>query len=351
VDRRRKGAGSVEVKDGSWSVRYLCPKRLKRTRKSLGRVLDMTEDEAQRAADDFMFALRGHVPGAGLDLAHLAGMYEPVARGHLGGRTVDTRMGIYRVAGRHFRTRPIGSIDRAVAQDYVAVCHEGRHGNTVGLHIGCLKLLWEFAEERHLVHGNPWREVRVPRYVERSIPQVSVEDVERVAALMPSPLEQLLVLFLDATGLRLGEALRLRQQDVRGVRMYVLPGKTGRSRSFAQPEEAVQLLRKIRAASGGGERLFDRLPNHATVLRHLHKACKLADVPDLRLHDLRHHFGDDLAAGGTQQADIAAVMGHANLRTTERYTRNHPDAAADRAVARLDAHRAAIRKRKRRKAE
>ncbi|HEX5137375.1 MAG TPA: tyrosine-type recombinase/integrase [Planctomycetota bacterium] len=349
MDRRRKGAGSVEVKDGSWSVRYLCPKRLKRTRRALGRASDMTEEEAQRAADDFIFTLRGNVPGASLTVAQLAELYRPVALGHLAESTVEMRAGIYRVAARHFGGRPVGSIDRAAAQDYVAYCRIGRHGNTVGLHVGCLGLLWEFAEERHLVLSNPWRTVKVPKYVERPIPQVDVHDVERVASFMPSELERLLVLFLDATGLRFGEAKWLRAEHVRGGRMLVKSSKTGRVRKFEIPEEAVPLLKRIRMACGRHERLFDGLPEHATVLRHLHKACELADVPQLRLHDLRHHFGDDLAAGGTQQADIAAVMGHANLRTTERYTRNHPDAAADRAVGRLNAHRAALRKR--RKAE
>lgn len=344
MDRRRKGAGSVEVKDGSWSLRYLNPKTLKRTREALGRVTDMTEDEAQRAADDFMFRLNGAAPGA-LTLAQLAGLYEPVARGHLARNTVDTRMGAYRAAARHFGDRPVGSIDVAAAQDYVPVLRARLHSNTVGLHVGHLALLWKFAEERHLCRDNPWRRVSVPRFVEFSVPQITLEDVERAAALMPSELERLVVLFLDATGLRYGEVMALRWDDVRTGRLVVHPGKTGRGRRFVLPALAAALVKKIKVASGGSERLFDGLPHHKTVLAHLHKACEQAGLPRLRLHDLRHHCFDDAAAAGVGQADIAAMAGHRSLRTTERYTRNHPDAAADRAVARLDAHRArAVRK-------
>jgi integrase len=49
------------------------------------------------------------------------------------------------------------------------------------------------------------------------------------------------------------------------------------------------------------------------------KACKKAQITDLRFHDLRHTFGTRTTDAGTPLTATASVMGHASTRTTERY--------------------------------
>jgi site-specific recombinase XerD len=45
--------------------------------------------------------------------------------------------------------------------------------------------------------------------------------------------------------------------------------------------------------------------------------------PDLRIHDLRHTFGTWLAQRGQNLMVIKDMLGHADIRTTQRYV--HPD--------------------------
>jgi integrase len=60
----------------------------------------------------------------------------------------------------------------------------------------------------------------------------------------------------------------------------------------------------------------------STVTRYFERAKKIAGMDrPFRFHDVRHSFGSALARRGVPALIIKEAMGHANLRTTERYAR------------------------------
>ncbi len=44
-----------------------------------------------------------------------------------------------------------------------------------------------------------------------------------------------------------------------------------------------------------------------------------ADIPDVRIHDLRHTFASLLVSGGASLEMIGKLLGHSQSRTTQRY--------------------------------
>lgn len=52
-------------------------------------------------------------------------------------------------------------------------------------------------------------------------------------------------------------------------------------------------------------------------------ACKKAGIRDLEWHDLRATFCTRLALAGYDAFTIKAIMGHREMKTTERYIRAH----------------------------
>ncbi|MDX6619948.1 MAG: hypothetical protein QOK36_2334, partial [Gaiellales bacterium] len=58
---------------------------------------------------------------------------------------------------------------------------------------------------------------------------------------------------------------------------------------------------------------------------------KAAGLERIRLHDLRHSAATLAVAAGESILFVQAQLGHADVRTTQRYA--HPDAAAHRAAA------------------
>jgi site-specific recombinase XerD len=66
---------------------------------------------------------------------------------------------------------------------------------------------------------------------------------------------------------------------------------------------------------------------------------QLADIPDVRLHDLRHSVASDAINDGVPLEVVGKMLGHKNYRTTQRYAhiadtalreRGEPDEQEDR---------------------
>lgn len=145
------------------------------------------------------------------------------------------------------------------------------------------------------------------------------------------------------TGLRQGElrALRWRHVYLAEQRLSVEEAISGdefsttksrRVRSVPLVEAACDLVRGLRKRGrwlGDEDLLFcanDGSPLNASALRRRFKqAQRHARVRVRRFHDLRHTFGS-IAVRRFDPVTVQRLMGHANLKTTERYLHSRPRA-------------------------
>ena len=139
------------------------------------------------------------------------------------------------------------------------------------------------------------------------------------------------VRLLLLTGCRRGEALGATwdQLDLDGG-VWTKPGATTKQKTaHIAPlgEAAVTLLKRIHDEApkdedgepirplvfsiGSGP--ISEINDEWAALR------KMAKLPDVRLHDLRHSFASMLASGGASLPMIGALLGHADTATTARY--------------------------------
>jgi integrase len=65
----------------------------------------------------------------------------------------------------------------------------------------------------------------------------------------------------------------------------------------------------------------------ATVVHVLHRVCKEAGLPRIRVHDLRHLFATILGEAALSDPVRMAVMGHASREMTDRHTHAAPTSA------------------------
>lgn len=49
------------------------------------------------------------------------------------------------------------------------------------------------------------------------------------------------------------------------------------------------------------------------------RMCAQANIPDVRIHDLRHTFASLLVSGGASLEMIGRLLGHTQISTTQRY--------------------------------
>lgn len=151
------------------------------------------------------------------------------------------------------------------------------------------------------------------------------------------------------TGARKTEILGLRWSEMDfGRKLATLPpertkagGKTGARRIHLSPPALAILGR--RHAKNGALEIADRSPfvfpaargnGHAIGLRKAFlEVCGAAGLTEIRIHDLRHSFASFALADGASLFLIGKALGHANVRTTERYAHLSGDPLADLAAA------------------
>lgn len=142
---------------------------------------------------------------------------------------------------------------------------------------------------------------------------------------------------LYATGMRISELTGANVGDVDlGERMVRVLGKGDKERMvpFGQPaaRALTRWLERARPAlvtRSTGAALFlgarGGRVDPRTLRGALHRLTAQAGVRDLAPHGLRHSAATHLLAGGSDLRTVQEVLGHASLRTTQRYTHVTPE--------------------------
>ena len=206
----------------------------------------------------------------------------------------------------------------------VAILDRGRSHSYMSQAISALKLVHE------AVLNRPGPMARVPRPKrERTIPTVlSRNEVRRLTEAVKDPKHRALVVLLYSAGLRIGEALRLRVQDVDEERrvIHVRCGKGKKDRIVMLARVAAEELESYRRWEGPHYWLFpgasrDRHLRPRTLQRTVTLAAKKAGIlKRVTPHTLRHSFATHLLEAGTDLRYIQRLLGHKKISTTEIYT-------------------------------
>jgi integrase len=193
--------------------------------------------------------------------------------------------------------------------------------------LGVLKAALNLAfREGEAESDQAWR--RVKPFREASAPKIRYlthgEAQRLVNACNPEirPLVQCALL----TGCRYGEIVDFRVGDFDRASgtINVRASKAGRSRHVVLTEDGVALLERHIAGKTGTSLVFSRSNGVRWGRSHQHRplreACRRADIdPPASFHILRHTYATHLLQGGAPLPVIAANLGHADTRMTERH--------------------------------
>lgn len=205
---------------------------------------------------------------------------------------------------------------------------------TVNNHLTVLRRLLVLASEWGLL-------VAVPRikWLKAPDPEFDFLDFEEAERLMAHADEEWRPMIMVAlkTGLRLGELLALRREDVDlkagrlMVRRSVARGiigtpKSGKSREVPLSGEAIRALKSYRHLKG--ELIFCQADGSLfgkEMCKHpLWRACKRAGLRLIGWHVLRHTFASHLAMRGAPLKAVQELLGHSTIEMTMRYAHLAP---------------------------
>jgi site-specific recombinase XerD len=164
---------------------------------------------------------------------------------------------------------------------------------------------------------------------ENKLPNVlSFEEVRRILEALDNEKHRAILFLIYSSGLRVGEVVRLRPEDIDSKRMliHVVQGKGRKDRYTLLSEIALNELRKYYSLYKLEKWLFPgqnktEFLTERTVERVFEKACSIAKInKKASVHTLRHSFATHLLEGGTDLRYIQELLGHSSSKTTEIYT-------------------------------
>ena len=162
---------------------------------------------------------------------------------------------------------------------------------------------------------------------ERSLPDIlSKEEVLNIITAPENLKHKAMLTLVYSAGLRCGELLNLKPEDIYSDRMliHIRKGKGKKDRMTVLSDKALHLLKRYYRQYRPREWLFEgiRGPYTASSLRAVFKnaVVKAKINRKVRLHDLRHSFATHLLESGTDLRYIQTLLGHNSSLTTEIYT-------------------------------
>ncbi len=145
-----------------------------------------------------------------------------------------------------------------------------------------------------------------------------------------------IIVFALNTGLRQDELLSIEWSRVNLLRKTVLINNTKNNKPRTIPLNKIALDALLRRSnvksikndyaffSRNGEKI-----NHHSLRKSFRIALKKSRIENFRFHDLRHTFATRLAQRGVDIYKIAKLLGHRDIKMTQRYAHHCPESLRD----------------------
>jgi site-specific recombinase XerD len=163
---------------------------------------------------------------------------------------------------------------------------------------------------------------------EKILPKVlSKEEVEKIVQHCSNRKHKTMLMMLYSTGLRAGEIINLKVQDIDSKRklIYIRKAKGFKDRTVMLSDKLLEYLRGYYKEYRPGVYLFEGQYGDqyspSSLRKILIDASKKAGIKSSpTLHWLRHSFATHLLEAGTDLRYIQQLLGHSSSKTTEIYT-------------------------------
>lgn len=215
-----------------------------------------------------------------------------------------------------------------------------------------LKKFFFYCIEEGLIEKNPCFKVAIPgdrEYDdEEEIFIFTDDEIKRIESALEGNPDKLFVRFAFGTGMRMGELMALRHQDIENYTINVRwtlthhavidkDGKRTRTKELCIPKSkssirTIPIPKYLREEYIPGDPEGFVFPNangnfmeKSNFIRRWKKILEKADVPYKKFHGTRHTYITKLVQKGANLATVKELAGHGNIQMTMRYTHINMD--------------------------
>lgn len=180
---------------------------------------------------------------------------------------------------------------------------------------------------------------------ERYLNQAEAKRLYDAVCCSENPMLKFIVPMLILTGARKREVLDAKWQDFDLARRIwrISMSKSGKARHVPLSDGALSLLASIPRIDACVWAFANRdtLKPYVSIYSAWNTARIKAGLPEVRMHDLRHSFASLLINSGRSLYEVQHILGHTQVKTTQRYAHLSQDtllAAANAATHALDGY-------------
>ena len=213
-----------------------------------------------------------------------------------------------------------------------------RHFNVMHHMMGKASTIWS---KETGIDRNPADEVEVKRPDDQRERYLDADEISRLKAALDEKMYRqaekginqtffhlrLIVLIALTTGMRIAEVFGLKWSDVLYKEQLIAVRaklKGGKVRYVPMPPELANEFRRYPAILGE-ERIFPPQPGAKRERQRVDKSfqtiLRTVGIKDFRFHDLRHTFASWYMMNGGDLYELAKILGHSNIKMTERYAK------------------------------
>jgi integrase len=339
--QRRYQSGSIQKRGQTWFGVFRADvvdaggnvtRKQKRIR--LGSVSDLpTKNAAKQELQKHMMVSK---PSVEMTLSELVERWQAAVVPTLKHSTASVYNSGLKVVLQTFAKTPINKLGRYEVELFLAAKSKQYAKNSLREFRASLSRLMSWAVSNDWIEKNPVSKIKLPAGTGNEITRnvLTPKQVNALAAELEEPYSSL-ILFLAATGLRVGEAIGIQWKDFDGkilnVQRRIYDGVVDTVKTESA-KRSIPIPTRLRKRLNGLERVSEWVFNSrsATPLnpgnalrRYIQPTARKLGIPLSGFHDLRHSLATDLINSGVSAKAVSQILGHANVGITLN-TYTHP---------------------------
>lgn len=216
-----------------------------------------------------------------------------------------------------------------VAVWHAGLLEEGLSAASADHHPKLIRRMFSMAQEYGLIEKNPLAKFALFNHDNKVEHYLADEQLCKLMDVLRTDSNRAvcnMAILLLGTGCRLNEILTARKSDIdvenRVLRIAASNSKSKRIRAVPLNDASLDIILKQVEDTKGYDYLFINHQTgkpYTTIMKVWTRLRNKAELPHLRIHDLRHSFASFLVNSGRTLYEVQQILGHSQSIVTERY--------------------------------
>jgi len=198
---------------------------------------------------------------------------------------------------------------------------KGQKTSTINRSLTSLRSLFNQAVKDGKIRDNPTARIKKLREDNQRVRYLTEQEIFKLLDCATPRLHDFIILGVN-TGMRKSNLINLQWEDIdfgAGV-IHVLKTKSGKAYELPMNESVLNLLKRLSYKERSG-----RIIDTTNLKREWTSAVKQSGIIDINIHTLRHSYASHMVMKGLDMFTLSKLMGHADMKMTQRYSHLAPN--------------------------